>query len=299
MTSDKIELDVLCIGQAAFDVIMTVDHHPGPDEKCFASGLLSVGGGPAANASVAVARLGGSSALAGYLGLDIYGEQHLQELLREGVDTRWIVRNSNPTPLSVVLVKPNGERTVLNHKDRTPVLMPSDLDLANCHPQVILFDGHQPWISIDIAQSARRDHIPTILDAGSVHEGTLKLLPHTDFLVASSKFAQELSGKTDPGEALDALCKHCPCVVITMGEKGCVWKSGARKGSIPAFKVKVLDTTGAGDTFHGAFAISIARGQNLLAALEYASAAAALCCQKLGARPGIPSEVELRRFRCS
>lgn len=296
MTATNALFDVLCIGLATYDVVMTVDHHPEPDIKCLASGLLTAGGGPAANAAVTVARLGGRSAFAGYLGRDAFAEQHLQEFLQEGVDPGWIVRGSVPTPLSVVLVKPNGDRTVVCHKVQMPVLSPQQLDLGACHARVILADGHQPQIALAAVRQAGSNRTPVVLDAGSVHVGALELLPHTDYLVASARFAEDFTGKTDPHKALEILRRHAPCVVITLGKNGLVWKDETAEGDQPAFAVNAVDTTGAGDTFHGAFALAIARGQDFPAALTFASAAAALCCHKLGARPGAPTKQELKSF---
>jgi len=289
-------IDVLCVGMATYDLIMRVDHHPGPDEKCFASGLLSCGGGPASNAAVTVSRLGGKSAFIGYLGQDLYGKLHVEELSRERVETQWIVRSKQPTPVSVILVKPNGDRTVVNYKSATPSLKNSDIDLADCSPSAILFDGHQPLISMRFAEFARNSNIATILDAGSVHRGTVELLPFVDYLVASARFAREFTGEQDSSAALNVLSRHARVVVITLGEKGLVWKKGSAEGEMPAFRVESIDTTGAGDTFHGAFSLAIAQGREFSAALKFASAAAALSCTKLGARPGIPTKRELDDF---
>lgn len=288
--------DVLCIGLATYDVVMTVDHHPGPDSKCPASGLLTAGGGPAANAAVTVARLGGKSAFFGYLGRDPFGEQHLEELLRAGVDTGWVARNSSPTPFAVILVKPDGARTVVLRKGQLPILPLPGPEFGNCRAKVILADGHQPRATIEAVRQIGGVQSPVVLDAGSVHQGVLELLPYTDYLVASARFARDFSGKDRPGAALEVLHRHAPCVVITLGEDGLVWKNDAGCGAMPAFPVTAVDTTGAGDTFHGAFALAVARNRDLPAALTYAGAAAALCCRKLGARPGIPTEHELKAF---
>jgi len=295
-SSARSAIDVLCVGLATYDLVMTVDRHPGPDEKCFASGFTACGGGPAANAAVTVARLSGTSAFAGYLGNDPHGDRHFREFAEEGIDTRWVVRGSQPTPLSVILVKPNGDRTVVSHKAKMPDLMPKDLDMSSFLPKSMLFDGHQPTLSLELAKTAKSRKIPIILDAGSVHEGTLKLLPLTDYLVTSCRFAQDFTGGLNGQEALRALSIHSPFVVITCGENGLVWKNGADEGAMPCFPVKAIDTTGAGDTFHGAFALALAEGREPLEALRYASAAAALCCTRIGARAGIPTGKEVTAF---
>lgn len=292
----RFEVDVLCVGQASFDLTMSVSHHPGPDEKCSATGLVTCGGGPAANAAVAVARLGGSSAFAGYLGEDIYGVKHLDELNRAGVHTDLIVRGTCPTPLSIILVKPDGSRTVVNCKSGTPLLHPDQVDFARCSQRVILFDGHQPEISLPLAVSARERRITTMLDAGSVHKGTVTLTPLVDYLVASEKFARDFTGEPDIQGALEALSQRAPSVVITLGEKGLIWKNEEGTGRLPAFSIEALDTTGAGDIFHGAFALEIARKASFHSALLFAGAAAALSCKKPGARLSIPTRPEVDGF---
>ena len=283
------EVDVLCVGHAAFDLVMSVDHHPGPDEKCHATSLLASGGGPAANAAVTVARLGGKSAFAGYLGDDFYGREHLSELMAEGVNTDLVVRGRHPTPVSLILAKPGGERTVVNHKAGTPLLGSKEIDFSRCRPKVILFDGHEPLLSPPLAKAAKDAGIRTVLDAGSVHRGTLDLMHCVDYLITSERFAHDFSGTNDVSQALSTLSGHAPFVVITRGAKGLVWSTRRGSGAMPAFPAKAVDTTGAGDTFHGAFALCTARGNDFDEALRYASAAAALNCTKLGARPGIPA----------
>ena len=112
-------VDVLCVGHASYDLVFSVAHHPAEDEKISAEGFVSCGGGPAANAAVTVAKLGFKASFAGFLGLDIYGEKHYQELLELGVHANLIIRGSSPTPLSTVLVKPDGKRALINYKGET------------------------------------------------------------------------------------------------------------------------------------------------------------------------------------
>lgn len=324
-----IEIDVLCVGLATYDLVYSVDRHPGEDEKCFASGLVSCGGGPAANAAVTAARLGGVAAFAGYLGRDAFGEKHFQELISEGVITRFVVRGEHPTAVSSIIVKPGGKRAVITHKGFTPALDPGHVDLTSLRPKTILLDGHQPTLSIPLAVKAREQKIPVVLDAGSVHQGTVELAPLCDYLVASQKFALDFTGKKSPHEALAILsgqARNSPdqepsrpggpagaglnpgaaaipaggteslparAAVITLGEAGLVWASGHQSGSLEAFPVEAVDTTGAGDVFHGAFALAIARGEHLLSAMRYAAAAAALACTRMGARTAIPAKAEV------
>lgn len=289
-------IDVLCVGHGSYDLIFAVDHHPGADEKCLASGFMGAGGGPAANAAVTVARLGGKAAFAGYLGNDFWGARHFEEFGSEGVLTDWIARGDDPTPLSAILVKPDGKRTVVTHKAATPFLNHDRVDFSRVEAQAILFDGHEPDISLALAIDARDRNRPTVLDAGSVHRGTIELMPLCGYVVASEKFARDFCREEDPVLAARALARIVPAVAVTLGERGLVWQAGEAGGRISAYAVDAVDTTGAGDIFHGAFALRIARGESFEAALRYAGAAAALGCTKMGARPGIPGKCELDAF---
>lgn len=286
--------DVLCVGHASFDLVFSVDRHPLPDEKIFADGMIACGGGPAANAAVTVCRLGGMSAYGGFLGQDLYGDAHLSELRNAGVDTQFVVRGSSPTPLSAVLVKPDGSRTLINYKGATSALPAHCLDVSSVVPRVLLLDGHEPALSVRLADWARELAIPVVLDAGSVHAGTMLLLDKVDYLVCSEKFARQYGDAANPLEALPGLAHRAPVAVITLGEQGLVWRRGAEHGRLAAFVVESVDTTGAGDAFHGAFALGLAQCRAWGDLLRFASAAGALCCTRLGARIGIPylDEVE-------
>jgi sulfofructose kinase len=284
------KIDVLCVGHACYDLIFSVAHHPAENEKTVADSLLSCGGGPAANAAVQVAKLGFNAAFAGYLGHDVYGELHYQELLTSGVNTDCIARGDSPTPLSTVIVKPNGDRALINYKGDTQALIADAIDFSIMQAKVILFDGHEPNISVPLAKQARLAGIPTVLDAGSVHTGTLALMGIVDYLVCSEKFALQL--KNDEQSALNYLATLSPCVVITLGEHGLIWQRGTQTGALPAMTINAIDTTGAGDAFHGAFAAAIAAGFDWLTVLRYASIAGSLCCSKTGARLGLSSKQE-------
>ncbi|MBS3955787.1 MAG: carbohydrate kinase [Methylomicrobium sp.] len=288
MLKTAIEIDVLCVGHACYDLVFSVPHHPKTDEKLVADSLISCGGGPAANAAITVSLLGLKAGFAGYLGHDIYGEKHVQELMDNHVNTDFIVRGSNPTPLSTVIVKPDGSRALINFKGNTQALAAGSIDFSAIHPRVILFDGHEPHVSVPLAHQARKAGILTVLDAGSLHEGTLSLMPIVDHLVCSEKFALQYAG--DPALALNRLAEFAPSVVITLGEQGLIWKQGQESGRLPAFQVKAIDTTGAGDAFHGAFAAGLCQPMSWLELLRYASATGALCTTKTGARTGLPDQ---------
>ena len=279
--------DVLCLGHASYDLVFSVPHHPNPDEKLFADSLLGCGGGPAANAAVTVAKLGYKAAFSGYLGQDAYGTNHLKELQDAGVNTDLVHRGDSPTPLSAILVKPDGKRALINYKGDTKPLPPHCLDFAKFSTKTILLDGHEPQLSLAILNTFKHKAIPSILDAGSLHVGTQALMDKVSYLVCSEKFALAFADTTDA--ALSQLAALSPNVVITLGELGLIWQRGQESGHLAAPPVTAIDTTGAGDAFHGAFAAAIAAQMDWQVVLRYASVAGALCCTKMGARPGLPS----------
>lgn len=283
------DLDVLCVGLACWDLVFSVDHHPGPDEKATATAVTTCGGGPAANAAVAAARLGVSVAFAGYLGDDVYGRAHRAELSSEGVGVDGVLEGRSATPVSAVLVKPDGSRTVINYRKDTPPLDPDRIDLQRLRPRVLLLDGHQPGASRVLADRARELGIATVLDAGSVHAGTLELLGRVDVLAASRRFAVDFTGCAEEERLAERLADQAPVVVVTLGAGGLVWQQGGVGGRLGAYPVAVVDSTGAGDAFHGAFAAGWAMGMEWSTLLRFAAAAGALCCTVAGARPGMPS----------
>ena len=290
-------IDVLCVGQASYDLVFSVSHHPGPDEKSIASLFIGCGGGPAANAAVTAARLGRSAAFAGYLGDDFYGRIHHEELTRENVLTDYVYRGAVPTPLSVILVKPDGKRTVVNYK-HPEIPPPADpaAFLANCRPKVILFDGHEPHLTPVFMEHARRGGIPTVLDAGSVHAGTRKIVGAVDYIVASEKFSRDFTGEKDVVHAAQKLNSFALAVIVTRGEAGIVWQTAEGSGQLDAFAVEAVDTTGAGDAFHGAFAAGLSKKMDWPGLLRYSSAVGALTCTRYGARLSIPDADGVGRF---
>lgn len=294
--------DVLCVGFACYDLTFSIDRHLGADEKGRATALTACGGGLAANAAVTAARLGYRTAFAGYLGNDLYGDAHLAEFHDSGVDTSLALRGTAPTPLSAILVKPDGERTLVNYRAELPTLGPDAIDLAVNPPGAIHFDGHQLPLAVPLIRQARALGIPTVLDADSVNDGTTALMGLVEFLVTSERFAQQFTGKEDVAEAAAALSPYAPTVVVTAGARGLAWHSradsrfGPGAGWFPAFSVEAVDTTGAGDAFHGAFAAGLAGGMGWEELLRYASAVGALCCTKYGARIGIPTGAEVAAF---
>ena len=293
------ELDVLCVGVACYDLTFSVEQHPLPDAKSYASAMASCGGGLAANAAVTAARLGCRTALLTQLGNDIFGDRHLHELVEAGVVTDFVWRYEGATKLSIILAKADGTRSLIHYAAEQQPLPTTVFELSNIsqyNPKAILVDGHELAIAHPLCQWGRAQGIPTILDADSVKPGAVALATEVDYLVCSQGFAQTFTGADSVELALAKLTAVAPTVVLTLGAAGIVWHHEGQDGRLSAFSVPVVDSTGAGDAFHGAFTASLARSYSWPDTLRIASATAALCCTKVGARIGIPTWSQVTEF---
>ena len=298
-------MDVLCVGHASWDITACVAEYPAENSKCEISTLLECGGGPAANAACLLASWSVSCALAATVGGDAYADRVLDELSRAGVDISLVHRSpADPTPVSIILVnRQNASRTIVNRKAPVaadPCRIVRRPDWAE-GPKVLLFDGHEIGASLDAM--ALFPDARTILDAGSARPGAVELARRVDYLVASERFARQLGGVPDLGSrprqaaAVRALAEHNGRpVVITCGERGLFYGTGDDFRHLPAFAVNSIDTTAAGDIFHGAFAYGLLRGVAWEETLRLAAAAAALSTTARGGRTSIPSLAQVEEF---
>ena len=293
MTKDSNIIDVLCVGYACVDINFNAPHHPASDEKVRALSMHSCGGGPASNAAVAISRLGGQAAFAGYLGRDAFGDGHLMELLEAGVQTTGVDRGNAATPVAAITIKPDGERSIVDYRAPTALAPENMISLSTQPARVLLVDGHQPLLSIKLVEEARLLGIPSVLDAGSVHDGTMSLYNKVDYLISSEKFAHQFSGEEDPRKALASFDGTAPFTAVTWGSDGVYWQDDEGQHHMPAFDIEAVDTTGAGDAFHGAFALGLAQVMELRTNLRRACATAALTCLKVGARSALPDQARV------
>ncbi len=292
-------VEVLCAGFACHDLVFDLPYHPGADEKVRATALLNCGGGLASNGAVTAARLGYRTAFAGYVGTDVYGDLHVAELQAAGVITDWVVRGAEATPLSAIMIKPDGLRTIVSYRGESEGLCAGKVDLSQLQTKSILIDGYQYELAQELTHYAKANRIPIVIDADALRPQTATLVQQADYVVASERFALEYSGQEDVVAGLTKLATVAPNVVVTLGDRGLIWQRGEASGQLAAFPVTAVDTTGAGDAFHGAFAAGLARGIAWEELLRYASAVGALCCTKVGGRVGIPTAAEVAAFLAS
>jgi len=281
------------VGICALDYTFAVDKYPRLDEKIDATGFSRQGGGPVPTALCTLAKFGIKSAFIGKCGRDHEGSLIRDELKRFGVNTRHLIFDTDSrTPRAFIVVdKQTGKRTVILDRTESSALSPDELD-ANFlrKAKYLLIDGREPEASITAAVIAKKAGAEVVIDAGSPRKNIADLLAHVDHLVASNRFSLDFTQEVDPGKAALQLARMgFKTVVITSGHQGCV--GATPDGELyqqEAFKVDVVDTTGAGDVFHGAYIYGLAQGWELPKILKFASAAAALKCTRLGGRRGIP-----------
>jgi sulfofructose kinase len=289
---------------------MQIPRQPKSNEKIEAERAVSCGGGPASNAAVCVARLELRAGFAGYLSHDVYGQAHLAELRHDGVDVSLVSFGDRPMRVASIYVKPNGDRSVV-HSATGP--SPIQTELVSKVPwfaKVVLFDGYEPELvsavldQLDTFEPSRRPI--TVLDAGSVRETTRELAHRVDHLVCSEAFAREYTGQKDCEMALEQMGDLASRVVVTRGERGAIWSRRAihaaertARGSVEAVKVRAVDTTGAGDAFHGGYCAALALGLEWDEVLAWAGACGTLACMTMGARPSMPDRVTLEQMLAS
>jgi len=286
-------VDALCLGHASHDLCMVVDAYPEENSKVQTDRLIESGGGPAANAAWLLTRWGVSTALACLVGDDDYGRRAATELRQTGVDCRLVeIRPGHVTPVSFILVnRANGSRTIINRKAASGSLSLVPGRLAGLAPRLLLFDGHEleaSLLAIETFPSAI-----TVLDAGSLRDGTQALSRRVHYLVCSERFAAQATGDENVSEHWPACLRRLRelngrVAVVTLGERGLVFDDGRQQGRLPALPVKAVDTSAAGDVFHGAFAFALLRGMDLGAALQLATVAAGLSVQNFGGRSSVP-----------
>ena len=202
-------------------------------------------------------------------------------------------RGEAATPLAVVTVKPEGKRSIVDYRTASALAPETILSLKNYPAKVLLVDGHQPLLSLALVEEARELGIPSVLDAGSVNDGTTLLYDKVDYLIASEKFARQYSHKENPRTALATLDGCATLIAVTWGSEGVYWQDENGQHHTPAFDIEPVDTTGAGDAFHGAFALGLAEELNHKDNFRRACAAGALTCLKSGSRNALPRRKEV------
>jgi sulfofructose kinase len=293
-------ISVLCVGQSTLDHVLFVPTVITSGCKHAADGSQVVGGGVAANAAVAVSRLGGASVLVSCVGDDPAGRLVLDGLVDERVDTHLVDRvGSVSTPCSTIVVSSDGARTVFNHT-------PTELFDRPCPPldelaaHAVLTDCRWPAGTQAALRHADAHGVPSVVDVDrriadpDTRRIVFELGSH---LVFSEHALRDTTGCASSTDGLREIAQQTDAhVSVTLGERGVRWFDGDLVESIDAFAVDVVDTAAAGDVFHGAFALALAEGLDEPAGFRFAAAAAALKCSRPGARAGMPDRQTVDEF---
>jgi sulfofructose kinase len=297
----EISIDVLGLGSVTVDFVGTLKTWPGKGAKKMLDSLTICDGGLVGTALVAAARLGGKVAFAGKLGRSEMARRALEALCRESVDTSFVVETEDAEPIVAIILtdSTDGQRNIFWTRQNVQYPMPWELPDKNWFRKtaVLLIDFESGLAGIEAAKTAKQHNIPVVIDVERDEPHIAEAMSVSSHIIVSEEFANDYTGSSDVAEMLAALRSDPEQVVIvTRGEKGCVGSSNEGDFELPAFDVDVVDTTGCGDTFHGAFALAIARGQPVVSAARFASGAAALCATQLGGRAGIPTAQQLEQF---
>ena len=289
--------DVVGVGLNATDTLILLPRFPSYGGKVpFEREVLSPGG-QVASAMVTCAKLGLRAKYIGTLGDDERGEIQLESLRASGVNIDDIeIRANCPNQSAYILVdRTTGERTVLWHRADCLRIDPDQLtpEKIAC-AKLLHIDGHDTPSVARAAEIARRHQIPVSVDVDTIYPCFDRVLPHVDYLIASSEFPARWTQEPDPFRALEMIQTEYGMRVaaMTLGENGALARVDGRFIYSPGFIVDCIDTTGAGDVFHGAFCYSVIESMPVRDALEFSNAMAALNCTALGARGHIASAAE-------
>jgi sulfofructose kinase len=294
---------VLCAGIAVVDQIFRVASFPRPEVKTQASEFRTVNGGNAANAAVAITHLGARASFVGPLGgppgADAVGDTFLTLAAKENIDCSACPRVPGvPSPISAISIDARGERAIVNYRDEgLTAARATNPDGLVATADAIMADNRFPEFVRDICLAAQGRGIPVVLDADEPRRDSNDLLNLVTHVVFSAEGLRATAGTDSLGRALLEVSKLTGAfLAVTDGSNDVLWLDRGELRQVPAFKVDVIDTLGAGDTFHGAFALMLAQGMDERAAMRFAAAAAALKCTRYGGILGAPSRAQVDAF---
>ncbi|XWX02934.1 ribokinase [Aggregatilineales bacterium SYSU G02658] len=298
--------DILIVGSINMDVVALAPHHPVPGETVLGTDLSYIPGGKGSNQAVAAARAGGRVRLLGRLGEDAFGEALLRFLQAEALNTQSVQRLSGiPTGVAIITVSASGENTIVVVPGANGRITPADVDaLGIQRGDLVVSQLEIPFETVAHAfQQAKARGAATLLNpspAAPLPEG---LLANTDYLVLNeielAYYAQQ--AVTDDHAAVIAAAQRLRAhpqqtLIVTLGGRGVLVAAPSETVHEPAFRVTVVDTTGAGDCFTGALAVALSEGQPLAQAVHFANAAAALSVQVLGASASLPARAAIEQM---
>jgi len=294
-------IEVIGLGQACLDYLGRITSYPEEDGKVELMDLHVQCGGPASTALVTLSRMGIQTSFLGSISDDPFGIEIVKGLKEERVDATFLKVTPGYTSqfAFIAINKQDGRRTIFWNRGSVPHLKSTDVDLRPfLKARILHTDALIVEASIEAARQAKDMGLTVVMDAGTLREGYKELASLVDVLIASERFSVPLVEAGEPPEkALEALRQWGPKeVIITLGSKGSIGWAGGEIISQEAFPVDAVDTTGAGDVYHGAYIYGLLQGWDMAECMRFASATSALKCMEIGARKGIPNLEEIRGF---
>ena len=299
-SNKKMKYDCVGLGVNAVDYLCVLDPYPHLDDKVDVIRASVQGGGPVPTAMVTLAKLGAKVCYIGRVGDDTEGEFVKSQLEKEGVDTQFLLTDGETkTARAFIWVdKKSGKRTVALDRDKKNSLEKDELKFLNSiSTRFLHLDAREPEINILAAGWAKKQNAEVCLDVGSLRSGVEKVFPYVDHLIVSKRFACGFVKTSDPSAACRELMrKGFKTVVVTIGEDGCICGSDDEIFHSPGFRVKVVDTTGAGDAFAAGFLAGFEKGWDMEKCGRLGCACGALCVTKVGTTDGLRNLDETLRF---
>ncbi len=291
---------ILCAGIIVLDEVFRVDEFPQPDGKVQAKGFFVVNGGCAANAALAIARLGGRAALAGPMGgpagEDDNGDRVLKALAREQVDCGFCQRVGGlSTALSAIFMNARGDRTIVTYRDeRIAATAPTDPHVIVATADAVLADNRYPDFVRPICAAARARGLPVVLDGDRPTVEDDPLFRAATHVIFSSECLRATTGLADLGAGLQRIARNTDAfLAVSNGPDDIIYRDSGALHRLPVFKIAPLDTLGAGDALHGGFALALAEGQSEVDAMRFGAAVAGIKCTRLGGSSGAPTRAEV------
>ena len=294
-------MKILCIGQSAYDITLPVNDYPIENKKYKITDKRECGGGSSNNAAYLLATWGNDVYLASSIGNDVYGKKIKEELLKVGVNIDYIEEIDAPTTTSYIINnKRNGSRTIITNRDSNMQL--KKLGSISKTFDIIFLDGNDFEMSMRVIND--NPQAIKIIDAGSLKEGVIELCKKCDFIVCSNDFVRDYSQINFKCDEIDKVKiaynklkdELKGFLIITLEENGSIIKIDNEFILVPSIKVNAIDSTGAGDIYHGAFTHFIAHKYSILDTLKYSNIAGALSVTKIGSKNSMPKLSEVMKY---
>jgi ribokinase len=298
---------ITVVGSINMDLIVRAPWIPKPGETIIGSDFQTAPGGKGANQSVAAARLGGSVTHVGRLGADAFGDQLLDSMGGAGVDCGTIIRDKDePTGVALIVVDDQGENSIVVSSGANMKLTPGDVELVGdviAGSDILVLQLEVPLETVvRSAQIAQENGVTVVLNPAPARELPDELLAAVDILIPNESEIELLSGvpaseDSQSKAAVDMLLElGVRQVILTRGARGALVADGNQVESVPAFQVRAVDTTAAGDAFVGGFSVALGEGRPVIDAVRWGNAAGALAATKLGAQPSLPGRAAVEEM---